>query len=68
MDVHCKYLGWALVSEISKFILFFYCVNLFKSSQNSYRTIVTVGYGDISPKNNIEKTLALFMLIFGCGK
>lgn len=30
-------------------------------------TMVTVGYGDISPQNTIEKTFSIVMIIFACG-
>lgn len=30
-------------------------------------TMVTVGYGDISPQNTVEKTFAIVMIIFACG-
>jgi hypothetical protein len=29
--------------------------------------MVTVGYGDIGPANNIERILAVFTMLFVCG-
>ena len=30
-------------------------------------TMVTVGYGDITPQNPLEKTFAIFMIVLSCG-
>ena len=30
-------------------------------------TMITVGYGDIIPQNEVEKVFCIFMVIFSCG-
>ena len=30
-------------------------------------TMATVGYGDISPKNNAEFVIGIFIILFSCG-
>ena len=33
----------------------------------SFQTLTTVGYGDISAKNDLERIIAIFWIILGCG-
>ena len=39
----------------------------FTSLYWSITTITTVGYGDIYPKSNLEKTFSILMMLIGCG-